>query len=266
MVKKEKINLTVVIKTKNSQEFLYEVLEAVKDASEIIALDNHSTDDTIAILKEYKAKIIYCDNNDFSLAQSRLNDEISNDWVLVLAQNEILPLNLLKKIENFILSTPQNYYLAAFPIKTFYLKKEIKCLRQKDVLRLYNKNKGEFKNNYSLMIKPKKAAKKEKIKIFKFKKSSKNEDNILKFVDNNIARNMYEIIEKQRNILKTSEIKKTSLVFCPVAEFIKYYIFKKGFLDGKFGFIFSKMKFIEKFILNIMILEKNFKGEKYDIW
>ena len=265
MVKQEKLKLTVVLKTKNSQDFLYEVLESIKLAQEIIILDNHSTDDSVEIAKEYKAKVIFSDNADFSLALGLLKEEISNDWVLILEENEILPLALFKKIEAFIKNPPKNCALATFPIKTFYLNQEIKSFYEKNALRLFKKDFAQFKNNFSLEIEKRKPKKGEKIKIYNFKSSGKKEENILKFKEHDVAKNFSAIIEKNRNILKNEKFKKASTFFFPFLQFFKYYIFKKGFLEGRKGFIFASEKFFEAFILNVMILEKNFKGDKYDI-
>ena len=51
----EKIKLSAIIKTKNNENKICETLESIKDFDEIIVIDEHSSDDTIEIAKEYKA-------------------------------------------------------------------------------------------------------------------------------------------------------------------------------------------------------------------
>ena len=65
----------------------------------------------------------------------------------------------------------------------------------------------------------------------------------------------FEIPEKIKETLKIK----------PALVFFENYIQKGGIFDGKQGFIFSKLKYIEEFILQTMILEKSLKGESDDI-
>lgn len=255
MAKQEKIKLTAIIKTKNSEDFLCETLEALKNLDEIIILDEHSTDDTIEIAKEYKAHLIYVDMTDPKSSINQAFEEISNTWAIVLEQDEILPLKLLKEIENYTLNPKKNKYCVNLPIKTFYLKKEIKSFYKKQNLRLFRKDCAVLCSDFS--VKPLKG------KVFSFRKSKKNEDNILKFFENNVEKYVSEIFEKNRMYLKTNKPKNRSYFVEPMMEFIKYYVFKKGFLDGKRGFIFAKMKFFEKFLQSVMALEKGCSSDRF---
>ena len=255
MAKQEKIKLTAIIKTKNSEDFLCETLEALKNLDEIIILDEHSTDDTIEIAKEYKAHLIYVDMTDPKTSINQAFEEISNTWAIVLEQDEILPLKLLKEIENYTLNPKKNKYFVNLPIKTFYLKKEIKSFYKKQNLRLFRKDCAILNPDFS--VKPLKG------KVFSFRKSKKNEDNILKFFENNVEKYVSEIFEKNRMYLKTNKPKNRSYFVEPMMEFIKYYVFKKGFLDGRRGFIFAKMKFFEKFLLSVMTLEKECSSDRF---
>jgi len=110
------------------------LMMTVTDPESMHILIQKATDYLILRAKEYKAKVIFSDNADFSLALGLLKEEISNDWVLILEENEILPLALFKKIEAFIKNPPKNCALASFPIKTFYLNQEVKSFYEKKLL------------------------------------------------------------------------------------------------------------------------------------
>ena len=58
------LKITAIIKTQNCENTICDTLESIKELDEIIILDEHSTDDTIEIAKEYKAKIIFTDKNE----------------------------------------------------------------------------------------------------------------------------------------------------------------------------------------------------------
>ena len=49
----EKIKISAIINTKNNENRLCETLESIKDFDEIILIDEHSSDDTVEIAKEY---------------------------------------------------------------------------------------------------------------------------------------------------------------------------------------------------------------------
>ena len=71
-MKEEKIKISAIIKTDNCEDTICDTLESIKNFDEIIVVDLHSCDDTIQIAKEYKAKIIFADKNNISLAHSSI--------------------------------------------------------------------------------------------------------------------------------------------------------------------------------------------------
>ena len=252
----EKIKISAIIKTKNNENTLCETLESVKDLDEIIVLDEHSSDDTVEIAKEYKAKIIFADKNDFIMAQNQALQEAKNDWIFVLEENEIVPQRLIFEMQNYILNPKKNKNCVSFSRKIFYLNKEIKAAREKKVLRLFKKDNAKFENDYSLDLQ------KAVGKTHRIKPSAKAKNAyILKNIEPDILKSIFDILDKSRNLFKQIEKANACVVFKPIFEFIYWYFFKKAFLDGKRGFIFAKKKYFETFILQIMILEKGYKND-----
>lgn len=253
----EKIKITAILKTKNSEEKLCESLESIKDFDEIIIIDEHSTDDTVEIAKEYKAKIIYADKNDFSIAQNQALQEAKNEWVFIIEENEIIPQKLIFEIQKYILNPKKNKNCVSFYQKSFYLNKEIKSALEKNVLRLFKKECAEFLNDYSLNIKT-------NGKIHKIK-PSKNAKNayILKYIEADILKTTANILEKNRNVFKKIDKIASSIFYKPLFTFIYWYFMKGAIMDGRRGFVFAQKKYIEQLILQIMILEK---GNKNDLW
>lgn len=254
----EKIKVSVILKTKNNEEKLCETLESIKDLDEIIVLDEHSSDDTIEIAKEYKAKIIYADKNDFTIAQNQALSEAKNDWIFILEENEIIPQKLIFEIQNYILNPKKNRNCVAFFKKSFYLNKEIKSALEKNTLRLFKKEYAEFKNNYSLNLKVKSG------KIHHIKPSSKAKNAyILKYIESDILKTSAEIFENIRNKYKEVDKISSSIFYKPIFKFINCYFIKGAIFDGRRGFIFAFKKYLEEQILQIMILEKGYKN---DLW
>lgn len=241
--------LTIIIKTKNSEFFLCNTLEAVKDC-ELIILDEHSTDDTVEIAREYKAKIIFYDALEFSSAFNQALSESSNDWVLVLEDNEIIPDKLLSKIYQYIEKPKKNCNTLTLPVKTIYLDKEIKSARKKQ-LKLFKKGFVELKNNFSYDFKPLKS------KIFKMNKNFKDKNcYVLKFVNENIIDRFKNNLEKITLDLKVDETKKISLFFKPLRKFLYLYFIKGAVYEGKRGFIYAIYATINDFIINCAKFER----------
>ena len=252
----EKIKVSVILKTKNNEEKICETLESIKDFDEIIVLDEHSADDTVEIAKEYKAKIIYADKNDFSIAQNQALNEAKNDWIFVLEENEIIPQKLVFEIQKYISNPKKNKNAVSFYQKSFYLNKEIKSALEKNILRLFKKESAEFLNDFSLELKLKSG----KIHKIKPNRNAKNAY-ILKFIEADIIKSISDILEKTRNIYKNADKISSSVFLKPCFDFFNWYILKGAFLDGRRGFIFAKKKYIESFVLQIMILEKGAKND-----
>ena len=77
------------------------------DVSDVV-IDNHSKDDTVDIIKEYKLKVVFCDKNEINSVLSTAIDELNNEWFILLKDNEILPYRLLAEIEKYILNPKKN--------------------------------------------------------------------------------------------------------------------------------------------------------------
>ena len=252
----EKIKISVILKTKNNEDNLCETLESIKDFDEIIVLDEHSTDDTAEIAKEYKAKIIYADKNDFSIAQNQALQEARNEWIFILEENEIIPQRLIFEIQKYILNPKKNKNCVSFNQKNFYLNKEIKSARIQNVLRLFKKDYAHFLNDYSLDL----ALKQGKVHKIKPNKKAKNAY-ILRFIEADISKKISQILETARYEFKNIDKSASSIFYKPLFEFVYWYFIKGAIMDGRRGFIFAQEKYLKMLILQIMILEKGTKND-----
>lgn len=256
---KNDFKITTIIKTHNSEKTLCEVIEAIKDLSEIIIVDCHSTDDTIEIAKEYKTKIIYSDKNELQNTLNNAINEASFDWILFLEDDEIIPQNLLFELENYTENPKKNKFALTLSKKTFLLNKEIKAARTKQELRFFKKEKAIFINSYSPYLKITSG------KVYKLNKNFKIKNlYILKYQNFDISKKLHEFIDENKILLKNPKTKKISVFIKPFFTFLRIYLFKRAFLNGRLGFIYATEEAIKKFIFEVMLYEKLRSG--YDIW
>jgi glycosyltransferase involved in cell wall biosynthesis len=99
----EKIPCTVGILTFNSARHMRQCLDSVKDFAEIIIADGGSSDETLAIAREYSAKIMQQSEQgkvieDFALERNRQVEAATQDWFFYVDSDEIVTPELAQDI------------------------------------------------------------------------------------------------------------------------------------------------------------------------
>lgn len=87
----EKIPVSVVIPVKNEEKNLTQCLSLLKDFSEVIVVDSHSTDKTSQIVREYGYRLVdFSWNGQFPKKRNWVlrNIPLKNSWVLFLDADE----------------------------------------------------------------------------------------------------------------------------------------------------------------------------------
>lgn len=219
--------LSVVIITKNEENFITDAIKSALFADEVIILDSGSIDKTCEIAKELGAKVYQNEWLGFGPQKNRAVELAKNDWVFVLDSDE----RITKELKDEIVATlkePQfnGYFIAR--LNNFFGKNIKNCGLYPDYsIRLFNKNYGKFND----------ASVHESIQL-----TSK-----AAYLKNHMIHLAYDSIEEfiqKQNRYSSLNHKKKSLVKAiinPYWTFFKLYILKKGFLDGWHGFVISKL-------------------------
>jgi glycosyltransferase involved in cell wall biosynthesis len=133
-------NLSIVIAVKNEEKNIKQCLESVKWADEIIIVDDHSTDATVEMAKQYTNKIFFNDSKGSFHDNKNLGlEKATGDWILSLDADEIIPPELAEEINQAIKSSQYaGYYLNR---KNYFLGKWIRgCYWYPDyIIRLFKK-------------------------------------------------------------------------------------------------------------------------------
>lgn len=118
------MKLSVIIINKNEDDFLKDCLESVSGfTDEIVFLDGGSTDGSLEIAQNYKAKIYKQKGNSFSAWRNEGLNLAKGEWILYLDADERLT-PLLKNEINSVLLNPQ-HYAYAIPRRNFLLGREL---------------------------------------------------------------------------------------------------------------------------------------------
>lgn len=117
--------ISVLINTLNEEKNLPYALRSVKPwADEIVVVDMYSEDRTVEIARDYGAKILFHDRvMEFDIARKYAIENASNEWMLILDADEIVPAPLSRRLleivsENKIdvVKIPYLNFLAGAPI------------------------------------------------------------------------------------------------------------------------------------------------------
>lgn len=100
----KKQTISVVLATYNEEKNIGSCLSSVKDfADEIVIVDGTSKDNTVAIAKEYGAKVLVKDNPpNFHINKQKAIEMATKDWVLQLDADETVTAASKREIEQVI--------------------------------------------------------------------------------------------------------------------------------------------------------------------
>ena len=231
-----KRKLTALLIVKNEEKRIRNCLESVKWADEIVVVDGYSNDKTIDICNEYNAKVVpHKFDGSFETDCNLGIDSSSSDWIIKLDADEIVTDSLKKDIEN-VLEDDRGFSAFKFRRKNYFLGHFMKHGGWYHYsLNFFKKGKARYKGKVheALIVNGKIGKLEGDCEHYPFNSLSEF-----------IARhNRYADIEAQK-ILDTQGVvsKKTvmyNLKIKPLKRFWKFYVKKKGFLEGRYGLIFS---------------------------
>ena len=244
------MKISVVINTYNAEKHLEEVLLSVSNFDEVLICDMHSQDNTVFIANKFGCKVIHHERLSYvEPARNFAIQQAKHPWVLVVDADEVVSADLHQYLYRFIKAN-QNYQALYIPRKNYFMGKFMRSAYPDYCLRFFKKNCVHYtdKIHAQPLIQG---------NVFWIDKRDK------KLAFEHLANESVYIMAQKNNLYSNQEIIKrgvkniriTKLFFSPLGWFIKYYILKKGFLDGKSGFIFAYLKAQYKFLTLAKIFE-----------
>jgi glycosyltransferase involved in cell wall biosynthesis len=237
--KERMVKLSVTIITYNEERYIGQCLESVKDiADEIIVVDSLSTDATKEICLRYNVSFIaqpflgYVEQKNFALVQA------SNQYVLSMDADEALNPELKTSILN---EKEKGFPMDGYTMNrlNFYCGKWIRhgIYYPDRKLRLLNKGKGQWggRNPHDTIVMQKDSSVgwlKGDLLHYIFQSDEEHIQKMRVF-----SRIAAESLYKENKSKNKAYLK---VIFGPVWAFIKSYIVKRGFLDGRQGWLIAK--------------------------
>lgn len=233
------MNFSVVIITKNEAHNIGRCIESCLALSpEIIVLDSHSTDGTVQIAQKLGARVVDVDWKGYGPTKNYGAQLATNDWILSLDADEALDNELQQSVLKFI-KNPKKVSACWLSRSLVFFDKLLKygAVHGEKRVRLYNRNELKW-NDKSVH---------EDMEPFNGKIVTYGEldGNLLHYsyidlADMKMRMDKYALLSaenlKQKSVM-TLQIKR---LLNPLVSFIKNYIFKMGFVDGKLGYVFAR--------------------------
>jgi len=228
--------LTALLIVKNEEKRIRGCLDSVRWADEIVVVDGFSRDRTVEICNEYGAKIIEHEfEGGFDIDCNLGIDNSSGDWILKLDADEVVTDSLKEDIQR-VLEDDKGYSAFKFHRKNFFLGHFMRYGGWYHYsLHFFKKGKARYKGRVheTLIVDGKIGQIEGDCEHYPF-------SSLTEFIDRH---NRYSNIEAQRildeqGILNTKTIN-YNLKIKPLKRFWKFYVKKKGFLEGLYGLVFS---------------------------
>jgi glycosyltransferase involved in cell wall biosynthesis len=227
--------LSVILITKNEEHNLADCLASLDDiANEIIIIDCNSSDDTVAIARRYGAVISQpIDWPGFGIQKNRALDLATQEWVLSLDADERLTPELRFEIRH-ALSYANDNNCFAIPRLSWYCTRYMKHSGWYPdyVTRLFRRGTARFSEHlvHERLIAQGKAGKLQNALLH---------ESFLTLEDVLDKVNRYSSAGADQRYQQGQRSSLSSAVLHGLWTFIRTYIIKAGFLDGREGFILA---------------------------
>ena len=248
-----KISATII--TKNEGQNIERCLKSLQWVDEIVIVDSGSTDETVEICEKYNCKIVKSEWFGFGKTKKIAVNSATNNWIFSVDSDEEVTHELEIAIKE-ILKNPE-YRGYRINRKSYYLGKMINhCGWDSDYpLRLFNRENGNFNENdihESVIVEG---------------EVRKIESNLLHYTYPTISSHLSRI--NRYSDIQAKELKKKGkhyslfiVLFFGLNKFLKMYVWKLGFLDGKEGLILCTNSAYGIYLKYLKLWELNRKDEE----
>ena len=244
-----KPKISVTVRTFNEEQNVRECLESLSWADEIVVVDSLSTDNTVAIAREFTDRILiqkwlgYIEQSQFA------TDHTSNLWVLHMDADERVSPALRDEILSLDLAaSPYDAY--EMPRRHFFMQQWINhsAWYPDYKIRLFRKDRGKW-GGY---------APHDEVKVKGPKKKLQND--LVHYIYRDIAhfastKNTYSTLTSQDHFRNGKRARIIDFTLRPLYAFLYRYFVRLGLVDGIAGFTISVMEAHAVFMKYIKLYE-----------
>jgi glycosyltransferase involved in cell wall biosynthesis len=228
-----KVSVTVI--TKNEAADLAAALESVQWADEIVVVDSHSSDDTVAIARQFTDRVVVRDWEGYAAQKNIAAALARHDWILSLDADERVSPPLAQEIRH-ALADPPAHRAYRIPRVTWHLGRWIRSTDwyPDSQLRLYDRTAAHWTGAYvheSVVVDGSIGSLAGELQHFAYRDIADHLETIDRYTTL-AARQMHDS-GRRAGLLR--------IAGHPPLAFLRNYLARGGFRDGTVGFIVSAM-------------------------
>lgn len=246
--------LSAVIITFNEERNIGRCIGSLKPvADEILVVDSLSTDRTVEICQQEGARVISQPWKGYSEQKNFANSLATFDWILSVDADEALSDKLANSLLDWKLQPVPHF--AMFNRLTSYCGKWIRhgAWYPDPKIRLFNRNFAKWQGEVH-----EKLIFDQKIKVVHLK------GDLLHYSYNTVDEHFeqtlrFGLLAGKELYHSGKKIKFYNVILNPPIKFFRNYLYKRGWMDGKYGYVISKMAALQTFVkyLKAWQLQKN---------
>lgn len=247
----KKYRISAVLNTFNAEEHLERVLTALKSFDEIVVCDMYSEDRTVEIAGRFGAKVVYHERS--SICEPARNTAIraaENEWVLVVDADEIVPDELRRYLYDLIRHEDAPDALR-LPRKNYFLHRFMRSLYPDYVLRFARRDAIDWPA--TIHAQPVIDGRTDTLP------QERMDLALIHLADNRISTRLRKTdlyTDKELERRGARKYGYAALLLKPFARFFHTFIQKRGYRDGKAGFIWACLNAYYKFMTLVKQEEK----------
>lgn len=249
--------VSAVIITYNEEKNLRRTLDALYWCDEIIIIDSHSTDNTVAIAKEYGCNVYSRAFDGYGSQKRFAVSKAGNDWVLCIDADEVLAEELVEEIQDALSRDTVDCAGFSMPMNLVFLDKEFKYGKEsgRHYLRLFNRKKGGFtedKVHERIQVYGQVVKLGQTIKHYSYTSLQQCLEKC----------NRYSSYSAEMAFNKGKKKSVLAVVFGFPYNFLKYYFLERNFLNGIQGFYWSVFASYYHFVKYVKLRELHRTSQK----
>jgi glycosyltransferase involved in cell wall biosynthesis len=244
------MKISAIVITFNEEENIADALQSLKWADEIIVVDSESTDRTVEIARLFTDKVIVRRWPGYSAQKNFAQEQASHDWIFSLDADERVSEELAGEIERIKSAVELRASGFEVPRLANYLGRWIRHSGWYPdyKLRLYDRRVSRWQGDYvheSVKVDGKVERLKGDLLHFTVRSASEHHERI----------DRYTTLAAKQAHAQGKRVSIASLVFSPIATFIRSYFLKLGFLDGLHGLAIARFAAYYAFLKNLKLWE-----------